>query len=50
MFLVSILGFSCMPDIVVLSENIFDIVLWVKKSKMAAICSKLNNNLISFLL
>ena len=29
-FLVSILGFSCMPDIVVLSENIFDIVLWVK--------------------
>ena len=33
MFLVSILGFSCMPDIVVLSENIFDIVLWVKNPR-----------------
>ena len=33
MFLVSILGFSCMSDIVVLSENIFDIVLWVKNSR-----------------
>ena len=47
-FLLTILGFSCMPDIVVLSENIFDIVLWVKKSKMAAISSKSNNKLISF--
>ena len=32
-FLVSILGFSCMPDIVVLSENIFDIALWVKNPR-----------------
>ena len=32
-FLLSILEFSCMPDIVVLSENIFDIVLWVKNPR-----------------
>ena len=31
--IVSILGFSCMPDIVVLSENIFDIALWVKNPR-----------------
>ena len=36
-FLVSIIGFSGMLYIMVLSENIFDIGLWVKKSKMAAI-------------
>ena len=30
MFFVSIMGFSGMPDIVVLSENILDIALWVK--------------------
>ena len=30
MFLVSIMGFSGMPYIVVLSENILDIALWVK--------------------
>ena len=29
MFLVSIMGFSAMPDIVVLSENVLDIALWV---------------------
>ena len=33
MFLVSILGFSGMPDIVVLSENISDIALWVKNPR-----------------
>ena len=32
-FLLSVLGFSCMPDIVVLSENIFDIVLGVKNPR-----------------
>ena len=30
MFFVSIMGFSGMPDIVVLSENNLDIALWVK--------------------
>ena len=30
MIFVSTIGFSGMPDIVVLSENILDIVLWVK--------------------
>ena len=29
-FFVSIMGFSGMPDIVVLSGNIFDIALWVR--------------------
>ena len=37
-FLVSIMGFSGMSYIVVLSGNILAIALWVKKSKMAAIC------------
>ena len=32
-FLVSILGFSGMPDTVVLLENILDIALWVKNSR-----------------
>ena len=32
-FLVSIMGFWGMPDIVVLSENILDIASWVKKSR-----------------
>ena len=32
-FLVSIMGFSGMPYIVVLSENILDSALWVKLSK-----------------
>ena len=32
-FLVSIMGFSGMPYIVVLSENILDIALWVKNSR-----------------
>ena len=35
MFLVSILGFSCKPDIVVLSENILHIALWVKNPTWA---------------
>ena len=38
MLLVSIMGFSGMPYIAVLSENMLDIALWVKKAKMAAIC------------
>ena len=33
MYLVSIMGFSGMPYIVVLSENILDIALWVKHSR-----------------
>ena len=35
MFEVSIMGFSGMPDIVVLSENILDIALWVENSRFA---------------
>ena len=37
-----------MSDTVVLSENILDIALWVKKSKMAAICSRSSGKFISF--
>ena len=33
MFDVSIMGFSGMPDIVVLSENILDIALWVENPR-----------------
>ena len=33
MFSVSIMGFSGMPDIVVLSENILYIALWVKNPR-----------------
>ena len=33
MFLVSIMGFSGMPNIVVLSDNILDSALWVKHSR-----------------
>ena len=33
MFLVSIMGFSGIPYIVVLSENILDIALWVKNPR-----------------
>ena len=33
MFLVSIMGFSCMPYIIVLSEDILDIALWVKNPR-----------------
>ena len=33
MFEVSIMGFLCMPDIVVLSENILDIALWVENPR-----------------
>ena len=33
MFLMSLMRFSGMPDIVVLSEDILDIVLWVKNSR-----------------
>ena len=32
-FLLSIVGFSGMPDIVVLSEEILDIALWVKNPR-----------------
>ena len=47
-FLVFFMGFSGMPYIVVLSENILDIALWVKKSMMAAICSRSSNKFILF--
>ena len=33
MFLVATIGFSGMPDIVVLSEKILDIALWVKNPR-----------------
>ena len=33
MFLVYIIGFYSMPDTVALSENIFDIALWVKNPR-----------------
>ena len=33
-----------MPDTVALSKNISDIALWVKKSKMVAICPRSNIN------
>ena len=33
MFCVSIMGFSGMPNIVVLSENILDIALWVQNPR-----------------
>ena len=36
-----------MPDLVVWSEITLDIALWVK-SKMAAICPRSNNKMISF--
>ena len=42
------MGFSGMPDIVVWSKNTLDIALWVK-SKIAAICTRLNNESMSFL-
>ena len=32
-FLVSIMGFSCMPYMIVLSEDILDIALWVKNPR-----------------
>ena len=37
MILVSTIGFSCMPDMVVWFESTLDIALWVK-AKMAVIC------------
>ena len=33
MFLVSVIGIYSMPDTVALSENIFDIALWVKNPR-----------------
>ena len=42
MILVSTMGFSGTPDIVVWPENTLDIALWVK-FKMAAIYSRSNN-------
>ena len=46
MILVSTIGFSGMPGLVVWSEITLDIALWAK-SKMAAICPRSNNELIS---
>ena len=39
MTFLSTIGFSGMPDLVMLSDNTYtlDIALWIKKSKMAAI-------------
>ena len=48
LILVSTIGFSGMPDLVVWSEINLAIALWVK-SKMAAICPRSNNKLIWFL-
>ena len=42
-----IIGFSGMPDLVMLSAITLDIALWVK-SKIAAICLRSNNKLIAF--
>ena len=42
MILLSTVGFSGMPYLVVLSAITLDITLWVK-SKMVAICSSSNN-------
>ena len=47
MILVSIIGFSGMSDLVVWSEILLDIALWVK-SKMAAILLRSNIKFISF--
>ena len=47
MIFMATIGFSGMPDLVVWSEITLDIVLWVK-SKMVAICSRSNNQLIYF--
>ena len=47
MILVSTMGFSGMPDLVVWSEITLDMALWVK-SKMPAIRLRLNSKLISF--
>ena len=46
MILMSTIGFSGKPDLVVWSEIILDIALWVK-SKMAAIWPRSNIKLIS---
>ena len=47
MILVSTIGFSYMPDIVIWPEIILDIELWVK-SKMASISARLSYKLTSF--
>ena len=47
MILVSTIGFSGMPDLMMWSAVTLDIALCVK-SKMAAICPRSNNKLISF--
>ena len=47
MILVCTIGFLGMPDLVVWSAIILDIALWVI-SKMATICPRSNNKLISF--
>ena len=48
MISVSTVRFSGMPDLVVWSEIILDVALWVK-SKMAAFCQRSNSKSISFL-
>ena len=47
MILVSTIRFSGMPDVVVWSEIILDVALWVK-SNMAAFCPRSNSKSISF--
>ena len=47
MILIFIIGFSCMPDIMVWPEIILDIALWVK-SKMASILARFSYKLTSF--
>ena len=47
LILVSTVGFSDMPDLVVCSEITLDIALWVT-FKMATICPRSNNKLILF--
>ena len=47
MIFVYTMGVFCMPDSVVWRESTLDIVVWVK-SKMAVICPRSNNTLISF--
>ena len=47
MILVSTVGFSCMPEIVMWPESTLDIALFII-SNMAAIYSRSNNKLISY--
>ena len=49
MFSVSIMGFSGMLGIVVLSENISDIAMWVKDQHGHHICTRSNSKVIYLL-